>query len=406
MPLFRYTATDASGQTVSGTVDAKGMDAARSDLAGQGLRIQSLVDLTIEKVSRKEAEEIGQHIADLTSAGLPVSDGLRALANELSSESWFPTRTPGWLRAIASRLDLGEALPDVMARYRTPDDLRSIITAGMRTGRTPEAVGEYTAHTRAVNATSRFAAIAIAYPLMVMVAVMGIATFVFGAVVPQFKTIFEGFEVELPALTRVVIEISDLFQPLLAPFTGSVTTMIVATIVFLTFLVSLPWIIWRSVSINIATKRFRNRLPVIGSVFQWSSMAKFSHLIAVLIDHHVPLPEALRYAGKGSEDPDIEDACDDLAQQIDAGEKPVLVRTPDGFPTGFLQLLAAQSDREGIPEAMHSVANMYESRMRMHSAVIGAFMEPFILIFVIGVPVAVIVLSLFLPLIKLINDLS
>jgi len=242
--------------------------------------------------------------------------------------------------------------------------------------------------------------------VMVLVAVMGIATFVFGAVVPQFKTIFEDFGVELPAITQVVINISDLFQPLLAPFSGSITTTIVATIVFIIFLISLPWIIWRVLSINVATKRFRNRLPVVGSVFQWSSMAKFSHLVAVLINHKVPLPEALRYAGRGCEDPDIEDACGDLAEQIDAGEKPVLVRKPDGFPTGFLQLLAAQSDSEGIPEAMHSIANMYESRMRMHSAVIGAFMEPFILIFVIAMPVGLIVIALFMPLIKLLNDLS
>ena len=406
MPSFRYTATNKAGETLTGSLEATCMDEARSELSVQGLRIESLVDQTVEKVSAKESEEIGQHIADLTSAGLPVSDGLRALANELSSESWFPSRTPRLLRAIARRLDQGESLPDVMARYRTPNDLQSIITAGMQTGKTPEAVGEYTAHIRAVSATSRFAAVSLAYPVMVIVAVMGIAAFVFGAVIPQFKTIFQDFGVELPAITQVVINISDLFQPLLAPFTGSLTSSIVTTVVFIAVLINLPWILWKLLSLNDATKRFRNRLPVIGSVFQWSSMAKFSHLIAVLVNHQVPLPDALRYAGRGCEDPDIEVACGDLAEQIDAGEKPVIVRKPDGFPSGFLQLLAAQSDRKGIPEAMHSIANMYESRMRMHSAVIGAFLEPFILIFVIGVPVAIIVIALFMPLIKLLNDLS
>lgn len=406
MPVFRYTATNADNESVSGTLTATSVDAARGELSRMGLRIETLTDQTFEKITDQQARDVGQHIADLTQAGLPVGDGLRALSYELATESFWPSRTPTLLRSIANRLDAGESLLDVMAAYRTPHDLQSIMAAGMKTGRVPEAVGEYTAHVQAVNATSRFAAVSMAYPLLVILAVMAIAGFAFGAVVPQFKTIFEDFGIELPGITVVIINISDIFQPVFAPFAGSLTRTIAGVLIFLAALVLLPWLIWNALSFNDGMKRFRNRLPVIGRIFQWSSMAKFSHLVAVLINQNVPLADALRFAGRGSEDPDIDDACQDLAQQVDEGQQPLLVQKLAGFPTGFLQLLASQSDQDGIPEAMHSIANMYEGRMRMQSAVIVAIMEPFILVFVIGLPVATMVLALFMPLIKLLNDLS
>ena len=406
MPTFRYTATDADGQPVLGTLDASGIDEARSELIGKGLRIESLADQTFEKISSQQAKDVGQYIADLTQSSLPVSEGLRQLSYELAAQSMWPSKTARILTSIADRLDAGESLTDVMTAYKTPRDLHAIITAGTKTGRTPEAVGEYTAYAQAVDTTSRFASISMTYPLIVVMAVMGVGGFAFGVVIPQFKRIFMDFGIELPAITQIVLQISDFFQPLFQPFSDSLITLLIAIAAFVAMLFSLPWIFWKLLSISRGMKRIRNRLPIIGRVFQWSSMAKFLHLIAVLINQNVPLPDALRYAGAGSDDPDIDDVCHDMAQQIDAGERPSLLRKLDGFPTGFLQLLTSEADKEGIPEAMHSVANMYESRMRMQSAVISAIMEPFVLVFCIGLPVGTIVVALFFPLIKLLNDLS
>ena len=143
MPTFRYTATDADGQPVLGTLDASGIDEARSELIGKGLRIESLADQTFEKISSQQAKDVGQYIADLTQSSLPVSEGLRQLSYELAAQSMWPSKTARILTSIADRLDAGESLTDVMTAYKTPRDLHAIITAGTKTGRTPEAVGEH-----------------------------------------------------------------------------------------------------------------------------------------------------------------------------------------------------------------------------------------------------------------------
>ena len=112
MPTFRYTATDADGQPVLGTLDASGIDEARSELIGKGLRIESLADQTFEKISSQQAKDVGQYIADLTQSSLPVSEGLRQLSYELAAQSMWPSKTARILTSIADRLDAGESLTD------------------------------------------------------------------------------------------------------------------------------------------------------------------------------------------------------------------------------------------------------------------------------------------------------
>ncbi len=94
MPTYNYIAIDARGARITGAMDATDPDAVVSSLTAQGMRIESVemrltdADMLVEpdqpsRLSAGETREIGGHIAEIVSAGMPLEGALAAVAEEL-----------------------------------------------------------------------------------------------------------------------------------------------------------------------------------------------------------------------------------------------------------------------------------------------------------------------------------
>src|SRR5262249_10988884 len=115
-----------------------------------------------------------------------------------------------------------------------------------------------------------------------------------------------------------------------------------------------------------------SRIPMIGGVWRWTSLAEFCHLLALLLDNHLPLDEALRLTGEGVQDRDMHTASERLTAAV------YLVQRLAGamvarreFPSG-LPRLVAWSEREGsLPEVLHMAGEMFETRAGAHATFTG-----------------------------------
>ena len=153
-------------------------------------------------------------------------------------------------------------------------------------------------------------------------------------------------------------------------------------------------------------RRFVYHIPLIGPALRWAALARFSDLLALLIENQVPLPEALKLAGDGSHDAQIREASHKIAQRTEAGEPLRQAAREFGrFPASFLHTLSWEDHETALPDSLHAAADMFESRARVQSRLIGTVCEPFVVVLT-WLVVGFTVIALFMPLIRLLNDLS
>ena len=342
----------------------------------------------IGKLSPEEATELAARVAGLTKAGLPLGDGLRALADELAGR-----RLPRILRAMADRLDAGAELPAAIDAEgcRLPGCLRGLVLAGIRSGRLAEVLEEYVDLERAQLELRRRVWLCLAYPF-VLLAVLAALTI--GAklyVVDEFGKIFTDFGTTLPPITVTFMRVS---RPAMW---GAIAT--------LTLLAALP-VLLRLASASASVWPALYRVPMVGPLLRWSHLAQFSRLMCLLLDQRVALPDALRLAAAGSRNADLARGCCRVADDVEAGR--VLYESMASrrqFPPSLIPLVEWGQRAPALPEAFRAAAEMFEGRVRSHGTLLEAILPPIILLFVTGW-VGVFAIAMMMPLISLIQKLS
>lgn len=409
MPRFRYLAIDSRGKRVSGELEAPDPDALVSQVSSAGLRIESIemldptahmaedllpAPLIQKTLSASQAGELSGHIAELTEAGLPLESGLAAIAEEL------PRGRARWVvEGLVRKLRAGDDLSTALASQGAPAELQALIKAGARSGRTGEVLEQYVNHSQGMSELRWRLAMGLAYPLMLLVATGGLAALILYWIVPQFATIFEGFGMQLPWLTVALISVAKGFnaQGRWAFLLRFDVDIVIAIILLCCGYLSLGKKLRRVVI---------TRIPGIGRILRWMALSRFSHLISLLIQNRIPLPEALVLAGNACGDAELCEGSRQIAQSVLEGEA-LSVSSPGAlvFPRSFIQALVWSQNHASFPEAMDSVGDLFASRARTLIPWFIALVGP-ILVTLIGLAIGLVVIALFMPLIQLLNNLS
>lgn len=431
MSDFYYEARDENGQTISGRIRAMDVkDAIRqleankwdvvsvrtvpkpgpkepqpsdepvdaeliSEEEGEEVEEAELVELP--RFNRRERVELAGHLSEVMQAGLPLAPGLAALSRELPDG-----RVRRGLRAMVAKLEAGRSLEYALESRNVPPDLRGLVRAGLRSGHSGEVLSQYVHHAERMTDLRRRMALAWGYPLVLVLTAALIFLFFLGYVVPQFTKIYEDFGTELPAITESLVFLSKSLcrdWPVILVVGAGVAIVL--------------WILWRFSLTAAQRRRFLWCLPIVGKMIRSAALARFSQLLSLLLENKVPLPEALRLAGQGAADAELGEAAHYLADVVESGGT---IRGNElackRFPATFVQLLSRIEGRgqktdevQILAEACLSSARMFESQARVASVRIAALCQPLIVVF-LAVSVGYLVIALFLPLIKLLNDLS
>lgn len=402
MPLYSYIAIDAAGERVSGQFEASDPDALVSRLTAQGLRTES-VQLTRPEVEASgtdallsagglrpaDAREIGSHIAEIASAGLPLETGLAAIAEELPRG-----RLKRALRKIVADLETGTDLESALAARKSPAYLAALVRAGRRSGRTGAVLERFISSTRIVFDLRQTLAMALVYPAALLAVVLVTIVLLQGWVVPEFASVFEGFEMKLPWPTEVLVAVSNLMKDVGLPVFAIVVIALVVACVLARLALG-----------PVETRRAICRIPVIGPLVRWIALARFSPLLSLLIESRVPLDEALLLAGEASGDALIRDDCRRLAERIRAGESlDSVARSGAGVPLSFVRAIGLEHERRGLPEVLQSMADIYAGRARALAALL-AMVVPMLVVSFVGLAVGLVVVGLMWPLVELLSKL-
>lgn len=337
---------------------------------------------------------LNEQIAAMARAGLPLEQGLDALAREMGR---------GTLRRVTARLasDLqaGRTLPEAIQRQgrRIPSFYAGLVEAGIRSGRMAEVLATLTAYARTVAGVRTTIVEAALYPAVIFLFAAVILGFVIGYLIPQYGELFREFGLQVPAVTEAILTVGQKPLPyLVAPLLG-VAGLLVLTKATLggTRWGRYWWV------------RGTYAVPILGTLIRSARLAAFTELLAILVDYGLPLPQAFQLAGDASTDPFLAAGARQARQDLEAG-------MPLG-PVLRSRLLVAQlvawmttvgEQRGELGKALHQVADFYRRQVEQRATLLRTILPPFLIVFIAGLVVCLFVFALILPVVRLIEGLS
>jgi type IV pilus assembly protein PilC len=395
---YAYKVRDATGKVVSGTLVAD-----NQQLVVGRLREMGYVPLSIgvtraglkrefnlrTKPKVKDIAVFSRQFATMVNSGLPILRALHILESQ--------TESVGLKKAVAEvRVDIerGSSLSAAMQKH--PKVFNNLYVAMVRSGETGgvlDAVMLRLADNleREVSLRQRVKS-AMTYP----VAVLGFVTLILVAmllfIVPQFKGIYATLGGELPLPTKILLKVSDVFKH----------DFIIVALVAAAGVFALRR--WKRTEAGRATfDRLKLRLPVFGSLFQKTALARFSRVLGVLNKSGVPILQALDVVAETVNNSLMSKAVLDVQKAVKDGES---LAKPLGrhsvFPPMVVQMLAVGEETGALDTMLEKIAIFYDDEVTSTVDSLTALIEP-LMIFIVGGAVGLAVIALYMPMFNVIN---
>jgi type II secretory pathway component PulF len=317
------------------------------------------------QLSAATAEALVERIAHVGEGSGHLPAGLRAAADETDS-----FRLAAALRHVASEVERGRPLDDVIAgaTRRLPPNLAGLIRGAQRTGQLGTVLVEWIENRRAARVHWSAVESAMIYPITTLVIAVGICILFAVAIVRPFHEMIEEMEVRTPVNLNAIYWLS----------TTGLNWLFILSIAFVVMLVPL-----RLIGGRVAWSWTLSQLPLIGGTWHWTGVAEALRSLSLLIEHRVPLPEALRLAGDGATDAYVGGLLRNLAQRV-AGGVPLFLAIIQqrGLPLSIVPLVRWGEQTGSLADGLRSAAEMLEGRLRLKSLLLIQIFPPLIFILV------------------------
>lgn len=407
MIQFKYAAKDTGGQTVQGIIQAASKAEAVAELRKRSLVVlqldessarqaRSLATLSVGKVKpRAKAQEVvvfTRQLATMIGAGLSLLESLEVLGAQ--------AETPG-MRAtcevLVTEVRGGADLSSAMQRCpKVFDHLYvSMVKAGEVSGQMDVILNRLAGYQEETAELRREIKSAMTYPVISMILVVGITMFLMVGVVPTFKGVFDSMELELPAITQLVLATSDWMRAnmLLIPAGAA---GIAAGVAFLK----------KTRQGRLVWDHMLLRLPVFGGLLRKVCLARFSRTFATLIRSGVPILSTLDIVSDTAGNAVVAEAVVDARESVRVGQQlsdPLAQRKV--FPPMVTRMIAIGERTGALETLLEKIADFYDSQVKAMVKSLTSLIEPLLITFM-GVIVGGVVLSIFAPIMSLIEKLS
>lgn len=443
MPTFQFEAIDAAtGKEIRDTVDAASEAEAQATIRSMGYMVTKLKakkakaakgpaaggrkpgrTFAIGGVKGKELTLFTRQLSILQDAGLPILRSLKLLADMQK-----PGRLKNSLLDVCDEIEGGATLSEAMAKSPKAFDRLycNMIRAGEAGGALEVILRRLSEFMERSESLKRKVKGALVYPIVVVMVAVGILAFIMIKIVPQFKKIFDDFDSELPAMTQLLIDISN--------WVVNYWYLIPAIPFGLNLLIKLIKMIPYG---RFGWDLFVLKVVIFGQLVEKNILSRSSRTLGTLLSSGVPILEALNITKETSGNMMFERLFSKVSDSIrdgDAIAKPLKTYSIPPFNvvallfwTAFVPVVGALmylfrykkpvvddlvvnmvdvGEESGELDTMlYKVADTYDEEVAVLTESLTSLMEPLLIIF-LGGAVGFIVIALFMPLIKLINDLS
>jgi len=401
MAAFDYIAADAAGRTVSGSVTAADEAAARKALAKRQLaplqltpgRSGAVAAPKLGKVGRLSPKALAlttRQLATLISVS-PLEEALRNLM--LQADRPNVRRV---LEGVHAGVIEGRRLSDAMGQQGAafPPLYRAMTAAGEQSGALQPILERLADGLEREEVVRGKVLTALVYPCVLAVVALGVIVAMMTYIVPKVVDQFDSMGQTLPLLTRLVIGLSDLMRDW-----GWLILLALAAIA------AAGLIARRREAVRLKLDAWVLRLPLVGRLTRDLHGARMARTLSTMIAAGLPVLEGLTITGRTVSNRALRRATEQMAEAVrEGGGLSAAMRRAEVFPPILVYMTASGESSGRLEPMLERAADYLEREFSNFTAVMLSLLEPAIIV-VMGGIVAVIVLSILLPILQ-INTLA
>ena len=393
--LFFWTGTDKRGVKVKGQTRGNNPSLIKADLRKQGIK-----PLTVKKQSalfKKSAKKkivpkdlavFFRQLATMMSAGVPLVQAFDIIGRGHENAGMREL-----LMKIKAEVESGTSLSDSLAKHPLYfDDLViNLVNAGEQAGVLEtllDKIATYKEKTEYLKAKIKKA---LFYPAAVIIVAVIVTAILLIFVVPQFEELFSNFGADLPAFTRVVVNLSEFMQAYWWLVFGVIAAAGVG------FMQGKR----RSRKFGRVLDRVILKMPIIGPIMHKAAVARYARTLATMFAAGVPLVEALESVAGATGNVVYSDAVLMMRDSVATGQQLTFAMSQTGlFPNMVEQMVAIGEESGSLDSMLSKVADFYEQEVDDAVDALSSLLEPLIMS-ILGILIGGLVVAMYLPIFKM-----
>jgi len=399
MPYFSCRLATEDGRLFTQSFLAASEEECRRHFEGEGLcvlevrkdwrRTKLFGPFWGRKIKDKDFIMVNQEFMALIKAGYPVLKSLEMVRSRAKNPA---------LQEILSRVEAevrgGKSLSEAFSAYENifSKVYTASLLAGEQSGNLPGTLDRYVQYARVISQTRHRIRSALVYPSLLLFFSLGLMIILISFILPRFSSFYADFEAELPLITRFIVAVAGFLRRLIP--------LALIAIVILAILFSQ---LRKSPSGARRVDRWKLKIPFGQSLWKEQAVSLFSRTLGLLLEAGIPLLPSLPIAIQAIPNKFLAFIMASVPEDIRNGQS-----LSDSLSrTGFFSALSVDMIRIGetsanLPGLLRETADVYDERIRGRIDTFVNLIEPVIIIFM-GILVAVMLLSVYLPIFNIIR---
>ncbi|TCK17334.1 type II secretion system protein F (GspF) [Thiogranum longum] len=393
--VFTWEGKDRKGNRVKGEAHSTNPSMVKADLRRQGInptkvRKKSALFSSAKnnKILPKDISVFTRQLATMMSAGVPLVQSFEIIGRGHEN--------PGMqelVLAIKADVESGATLADALRKHPAHFDelVCNLVSAGEQAGILEgllDKIATYKEKTEAMKAKIKKA---LTYPAAVVVVAFVVTAILLIFVVPQFEALFSGFGADLPAFTRLVVDLSEWMQAnwwmALLGVAGMVYGFKEAKL--------------RSPKVRHTLDRLILKMPVVGEIVTKAIIARYARTLSTMFAAGVPLVDAMESVAGAAGNEVYRIGILQMRDNVATGQQLQMSMNQTGlFPNMVVQMVAIGEESGSLDAMLSKVADFYEAEVDDAVDGLSSLLEP-IIMSVLGVLVGGLIVAMYLPIFKM-----
>jgi type IV pilus assembly protein PilC len=392
-PTFEWEGTNKNGVKIRGEIQAPNANMIRAGLRRKGIKPRWVRQKRKAlfgggKVTPAEIAHFARQLTTMMRSGVPLVQALELIGGGMENPA-MKEMIKKVKEDIEGGADFATALGNQPKHF---DDLFvNLVAAGEQAGTMEDMLDKVAIYKEKTERMKAKVRKAMMYPLMVMIMAVVVSTIMLIYVIPQFKSIFEGFGADLPAFTQMLVDMSDWLQrswwkPLLV-------------------LIALGFVFnqarQRSAKFRYFVDSAVLKIPVMGVIVNKSAVARFSRTLSTMFAAGVPLVEAMDAVAGSTGNLVYQKASLQIKEDTSKGvQLNEAMHTTQQFPSMVVQMTKIGEEAGRLEEMLARVADYFEEQVDDLVDSLSKQIEPLVMA-ILGVIVGGLVIGMYLPIFKL-----
>ncbi|MDE6687819.1 MAG: type II secretion system F family protein [Lachnospiraceae bacterium] len=402
MAQYAYRVMTPAGKEKKGTLEAKSRDAAMNMLKAEknvviqceeaGAMSKNLSFSFGTKIKPRDFSIFCHQFESINKAGVSVVDSFEMLGTQTENPALQAA-----IKAVHTDISKGDSLATAMRKRKGvfPEMLLNMVEAGEASGSLDVAFMRMAIQFEKDAALQSAVKKAVTYPIILIVVMIAVIFVIMTFVIPSFMGMFADLDTEMPAITMVIVHVSDFFVA------WWWLILIIGAVLFMAIKAYANTDSGKEVTSSLAVK-----LPVLGPVKTKSACARLGRTLCTLLAAGVPMVDAIDITGRNMENLLYKRAMKEAKEQVMRGvplSRPL--KSSGLFPPMVVHMVSIGEETGNIEVMLENVADYYEEDVQLATEQMMTIMEPAIIV-VMAVVVGFLVIAILSPMFTLYDSLS